>query len=155
MGGHFMRNKIYLAAPLFSEAEKTFNKHLKTVLSPYFDVYLPQEDGKLIVDMVKIGVSFEKASKVVFNMDIHAINNADILLIVLDGRTVDEGASMELGYAYSRGKRCIGLSTDPRTLLPYGQNPMIDGCLEITLHSIKSLLDFLSINSEVPLCVSY
>jgi len=149
------KKKIYIAAPLFSEAEKRFNKLLKAELLPYFDVYLPQEDGMLIVDLVKIGISFKKASRIIFDADVHAINNADILLIVLDGRTVDEGAAMELGYAFSRGKRCIGFSTDPRTLLPEGQNPMIDGCLEITVHSIDILLTCLTHNTEVELCVSY
>jgi len=124
-GEPFMKNKIYLAAPLFSEAEKTFNKQLKQKLLIDFDVYLPQEDGMLIVDLVKEGISFFHASRMIFNTDISAINDSDILLIVLDGRAVDEGAAVELGFAYSKGKRCIGYSTDPRCLLPDGQNPMI------------------------------
>lgn len=134
-----MKSKIYLAAPLFSEAEKTFNIKLKKKLEIYFDVYLPQEDGMLIVDLVKKGISFAHASEMVFDADINAINASDVLLIVLDGRTVDEGAAMELGFAYSKGKRCIGYSTDPRRLLPDGQNPMITGCLETIVNSTEDL----------------
>jgi hypothetical protein len=55
---------------------------------------------------------------------------ADALLLILDGRTVDEGAAFELGIAYWRGKRCVGLQTDPRRLLPMGNNPMIACALE-------------------------
>jgi len=138
-----MKHKIYLAAPLFSEAEKTFNKKLKYELSNDFDVYLPQEDGMLVVDLVSNGVSFISASQMVFEADIQAINECDILLIVLDGRTVDEGAAMELGYAFGEGKRCIGYSTDPRSLLPKGQNPMLMGCLETIVHSAQELHNYL------------
>ncbi|MDR3543678.1 MAG: nucleoside 2-deoxyribosyltransferase [Desulfosporosinus sp.] len=150
-----MNRKIYLAAPLFSEAEKNFNVQLKQTLSSHFNVYLPQEDGMLIVDLVKSGVSFSKASQMVFDADIRAINDSDILLIVLDGRTVDEGAAMELGYAFSKGKQCIGYSTDPRCLLPDGQNPMISCCLDTTVHNVQELFDYMLQTREVRLCASY
>jgi nucleoside 2-deoxyribosyltransferase len=47
----------------------------------------------------------------------------------MDGRAIDEGACFELGYAYSRGKICIGLKTDVRRLLPIGDNPMVECAL--------------------------
>jgi nucleoside 2-deoxyribosyltransferase len=150
-----MKNKIYVAAPLFSEAEKTFNKQLKQRLLLDFDVYLPQEDGMLIVDLIKKGISFADASSMVFKADVRAIISSDFLLIVLDGRTVDEGAAMELGFAYSNGKRCIGYSTDPRSLLPDGQNPMIMGCLETTVHSIEELREYIFKPQEVIICESF
>jgi len=147
------KKKLYIAAPLFSQAEKMFNGYLKKVLSSYFDVYLPQEDGLLIVDMIKKGTPFKSASRMVFAADIQALENTDILLIVLDGRTVDEGAAMELGYAFSKGKQCIGFSTDPRTLLPDGQNPMIVNCLDTIVHSFESLIEHAYQYAEVSLCV--
>lgn len=150
-----MKRKIYLAAPLFSEAEKAFNFQLKQQLVSDFEIYLPQEDGMLIVDLVKRGVTFSQASHMVFQADIKAINSADILLIVLDGRTVDEGAAMELGFAYSKGKRCIGYSTDPRSLLPDGQNPMISGGLETTVHSVQELRDYIFQLQGVEICESF
>ena len=149
-----MKRKLYIAAPLFSQAEKTFNKRLKKALSPYFDVYLPQEDGKLIVNMLKNGISFSAASKEIFKNDIETIRKTDILLIVLDGRNVDEGASVELGYAFCLGKQCIGYSTDPRTLLPDGQNPMISCCLETAVQNIKELLNYMHINAPQTVSVS-
>ena len=150
-----MKNRIYLAAPLFSEAEKAFNKKLKQQLVADFDVYLPQEDGMLIVDLLEKGISFARASEMVFNADIRAIGNSDILLIVLDGRTVDEGAAMELGFAYGEGKRCIGYSTDPRSLLPDGQNPMITGCLEKTVHNVEELCEYIFKQKGVVICESF
>ena len=118
-------------------------------MSAHFDVYLPQEDGLLVEDMVKNGVPFLLASQKVFYTDINAINKCDILLIILDGRTVDEGAAMELGVAFSKGKTCIGYSTDPRTLLPNGQNPMISCCLATTVHSVNELLEFFNLNRKL------
>lgn len=97
----------------------------------------------LIVDLVERGISFQEASQRVFDADIGAINESDITLIILDGRTVDEGASVELGYAFSKKKRCFGYSTDPRCILPFGQNPMITCCLEATFHNIENFLDYL------------
>ena len=53
------------------------------------------------------------------------MKEADALFLLLDGRTVDEGAAFELGYAVALGKHCVGLQTDPRRLMPLGNNPMI------------------------------
>ena len=57
-------------------------------------------------------------------------------LLVMDGRVIDEGACFELGYAYSRGKVCIGLKTDVRSLLPIGDNPMVECALRGTFGDI-------------------
>ena len=50
------RKKIYVAGPLFSEAERTFNSKLKEQLGEFIDVYLPQEDGGLLVGMISQGM---------------------------------------------------------------------------------------------------
>ena len=42
----FARYRVYLAAPLFSEAEKAFNIRVRDILEDhFFDVYLPQDVG--------------------------------------------------------------------------------------------------------------
>lgn len=140
--------KIYLAGPLFSLAERTFNHNLKKLLIPYFDVYLPQEDGGLIVNMIDAGMPSKLASQKVFDIDIRAMNDCDLLLIILDGRSVDEGAAFELGYAHAKGKPCYGLKTDFRQLSSFGNNPMIDGPLERIFESIDELLDWAKSYSE-------
>ena len=137
-----IKYKIYLAGPLFSLAERTFNHNLKKLLTPYFDVYLPQEDGGLLVNMVKAGLPKKLASKKVFDIDIRAMHECDLLLIILDGRSIDEGAAFELGYAYAKGQRCYGLKTDPRQLLAIGNNPMIDGPLETVFENIEEVLEW-------------
>ena len=64
-------------------------------------------------------------NKSIFERDICALDAATAVIIVMDGRTIDEGAAFELGYAYAHSKQCVGLQTDPRRLLPMGNNPMI------------------------------
>lgn len=76
----------------------------------------------------------------IFRSDIEAIRTCDALVIVLDGRSVDEGAAFELGYACAIGKSCFGLQTDPRRLLPVGNNPMIVGALDAILPSTQELI---------------
>lgn len=133
---------LYFAGPLFSAAERSYNAFLKHQLSQYFEVYLPQEDGALMPDLLKSGMSTAQASKVVFSNDINAIKRSDIFLILLDGRTVDEGAALELGVAHAIGKRCIGLQTDFRRLAPFGNNPMIVGALDCVFGSGEELMDW-------------
>jgi nucleoside 2-deoxyribosyltransferase len=137
-----MKRRLYFAAPLFSEAERSFNSQATAALADAFQIYLPQQDGELIVDLVREGRPETEARRLVFERDIAAIRNSDVVLIVLDGRSVDEGASFELGVAYALGKRCIGLQTDPRRLLPSGNNPMIDGALECILPNIEAVLSW-------------
>lgn len=134
--------KIYIAGPLFSLAERTFNHNLKQLLKPFFDVYLPQEDGGLLVYMIKAGMPAELAKEKVFDGDVRAVNDCNLLLIILDGRTVDEGAAFELGFAYAKGKQCYGLKTGPRQLLAIGNNPMIDGPIKRIFERIEELLDW-------------
>lgn len=134
--------KMYIAAPLFSQAEREFNAQLKSVLSKYFRIYLPQEDGGLMVDMIAKGIPAKRAAFEVFQRDVHAIGVCDLILIILDGRSVDEGAAFELGLAYGMKKSCFGLRTDPRQLLPSGNNPMLESSIERIFQSLNELINW-------------
>lgn len=135
--------RVYLAGPLFSDAERAFNEILAARLASFTDVYLPQRDGGLMSDMVQEGVHPRIASHRVFQYDVDAINGTDLLIAILDGRAIDEGVAFELGVAFSRSKRCIGLQTDSRRLAPWGNNPMIVGALETAFSSTDALVDWL------------
>jgi nucleoside 2-deoxyribosyltransferase len=137
---HGTRRKLYLAAPLFSAAELEFNRNLKAALSLYFEVYLPQEDGLLLVEAIRSGADAEAAARHVFVSDTKAIASSDVVLAVLDGRSIDEGVAFELGYAYAISRPCYGLQTDPRRLLPSGNNPMVQQALTAVFSGIRELL---------------
>jgi nucleoside 2-deoxyribosyltransferase len=135
--------RIYLAAPLFSPTERARNRQLRDAMLGIGNVYLPQEDGGLIVDFVREGMPVEEAKLRVFKGDTKAIAECDVLVIVLDGRTVDEGASFELGYAFCMGKTCVGLKTDARSLLSFGDNPMIECALQRIFNEEQDLFGWL------------
>lgn len=134
---------VYMAGPLFNEAERSYNVYLKHRIEEFCHVYLPQEDGLLITDLLKSGMNAEQASAAVFKNDINAIHRCDLLVMLLDGRAVDEGAAVELGYAYCLGKPCISLQTDFRRLAPFGNNPMITGAISHAFHSVEDLVGWL------------
>lgn len=98
------RPNVYLASPLFSDTERRRNMELAARLADAADVYVPQEDGALLVDLVESGVPVGEAKRRIFDGDVLAIEKCDVLVIVMDGRTIDEGACFELGYAFAIGK---------------------------------------------------
>lgn len=133
-----MSMRIYLAAPLFNDIERSFNERLTSLLEPMAHVFLPQRDGKLMRDLVDGGMPLEAARQLVFEADINAIRRCDCIVAVLDGRTIDEGVAFEIGYGRALNKLCLGLKTDDRTLLPSGDNPMIvAGCKKIFANTIE------------------
>jgi nucleoside 2-deoxyribosyltransferase len=138
------RPRLYLAAPLFSSQEQAWNRSVRDRLGEVCDVYLPQEDGALLMNLIADGMSIQEAKNAIFSRDLIAIDRCNVLLLIMDGRVIDEGASFELGYAYSRGKLCVGLKTDIRRLLPVGDNPMIEGALRATFSSIDDAVLWIS-----------
>ena len=121
-------NRIYFAAPLFSEAEREYNLKIVNLLESYgYEVFLPQRDGFLAPDLE--GKSEEEKTKMIFEKDREEVLKADILFFMLDGRVPDEGACVELGIAYASGKRCYGIKNDARSIeLGMDLNPMLTGC---------------------------
>lgn len=105
----FARYRVYLAAPLFSEAERRFNEALREFLQArFYDVYLPQESGE-------DGNTRDPSSQQdMFDMHVRALDEADVVVAVVDGADADSGTSWEMGYAYARGKSVIALRTDFR-----------------------------------------
>ncbi len=101
---------VYLAAPLFSQAECDFNRKLgDLIISEGFRVFLPQEDSNNIHDK-------KNRQQIIFNKNLAALDGSDIIVAVIDGADVDSGTAWEIGYAYSKGKPVLGLKTDFRTL---------------------------------------
>ncbi len=139
-----MRTKIYFAAPLFTREERALNLKLTDILSNIFDVYLPQRDGVLLVDEVENGKPVTEVKSTIFHQDCNAIKYCEIVFAVLNGRTIDEGVSFELGYGCALGKLCWGYKEDWRTLFKYGDNPMIEGAVQKHFNSIEELVEFVN-----------
>ena len=126
-----MMPRIYIAGPLFSEGEKKYNETLNNFLVGLgFDTFLPQQDGHTLAGLLTNGTSESEAINTIFKLDIDEIQKADIVLLIMDGRVIDEGACVEIGYAYALGKECYGIKTDPRALMSDLDNPLILGALK-------------------------
>jgi len=144
--------KIYFAAPLFCEAEKKFNQILCDKLEANgFEVFLPQRDGVEKNDPPYNMMSKDERRKAMFEMDRNKIMEADIFLIILDGRIPDEGACVELGIAYtqkyiSKNEKVIaGLQTDIRAAFLGGKlNPMVKVPLDFIAENETDLIEFLN-----------
>jgi len=143
--------KIYFAAPLFSAAERKFNEVLAGRLETVgFDVFLPQRDGVEGDRAPYKDMDAQTRRQAMFELDRDRILEADIFLIILDGRVPDEGACVELGIAYAQryiernGKLLIGLHTDNRAAFIGSKlNPMLKVPLDDIFDSEEELLDFL------------
>ncbi len=128
---------VYLAAPLFSEAELDFNRMLRDeIKSSGFNVFLPQEDSNNVKDR-------DDRQSIIFSKNEVAIDKSDIIVAVIDGADVDSGTAWEIGYAYALGKPILGLRTDFRTLGIEGTvNLMIERSVILCM-SIRELLNHL------------
>ena len=127
---------IYLAGPLFSQAEKEFNKKLqKMMLDLGFSVFLPQEDAADTFSERE-----NRKHSVIFNNCLSGLQKSDLVVAVLEGVDVDSGTAWELGYAYSVGKPIIGIRTDFRIQTPDERvNLMIQETLSEFVGSIEEL----------------
>lgn len=121
--------KIYFANSMFMQAEKEYNLKITHILEEFgYEVFLPQRDG--IEGAKLIGKSEKELVDLIFPLDEKEVKECDIFFINLDGRVPDEGSCIELGMAYTQGKRCYGFKTDTRGLEEnLDLNPMITGCL--------------------------
>lgn len=133
---------IYIAATLFSEAERQFNEHIDAIVqSCGHKTYLPQRDGGCVADLPDTIADISKR-EYLFQLDCRHLDQCDVLLFLFDGRVPDEGASFELGYCFARGKRCIGYKTDARSFIDGYDNLMLDCAVEVILRNDQELKDF-------------
>jgi nucleoside 2-deoxyribosyltransferase len=107
-----MSFKIYFGGPLFNEMEQMYNAYVvKKIRETYGDkvsVYLPQENADI---NDKSGFADSLA---IAKGDNAYLEEADLLIALLDGVTPDSGLSAELGYFYSLERPVLGLYTDTR-----------------------------------------
>ncbi|HPD76465.1 MAG TPA: nucleoside 2-deoxyribosyltransferase [Methanoregulaceae archaeon] len=105
----FARYRIYLAAPLFSEAERAYNAALARLLEEnLFDVYVPQDAGD-----DSSGRDLTEHSRM-FSAHREALDTADAVVAIIDGADADSGTAWEMGYASARGTPVFALRTDFR-----------------------------------------
>jgi nucleoside 2-deoxyribosyltransferase len=96
--------RIYLAAPLFSHAEREYNERLAATLRDAgHEVVVPQREC--------IGLDNPQT---IFNICRARLDHSNVVVAILDGPDPDSGTSWECGYAYAKGIPILGLRTDFR-----------------------------------------
>jgi nucleoside 2-deoxyribosyltransferase len=99
-----MIQRIYLAGPIFSQAEIDWAGKVKASI----------QDA---LGQVKVIWPHEIASgspEEIFLANTSALKSCELLVAILDGSQVDDGTSWEVGYHYSQGKPVLGIRTDFR-----------------------------------------
>jgi nucleoside 2-deoxyribosyltransferase len=114
--------KIYFAGPLFTQAERLWNRqmaaHLRE-LDPTLEILLPQDEA--LAAMENGVLNFQR----LFRGCVEGITRSDVVVANLDGADSDSGTSFECGYAFALGKPVLGLRTDLRASEDRGLNAML------------------------------
>ncbi|MCW8128890.1 MAG: nucleoside 2-deoxyribosyltransferase [Planctomycetota bacterium] len=113
---------IYLAGPLFTQAERTWNRELATQLEaslPGAKVLLPQDfkPHARYNDRRHFGE--------VYKLCVKGLDDCHAVVAILDGPDSDSGTAWEVGYAAAKGRPIIGIRTDYRPSQEQGVNLML------------------------------
>ena len=137
---------VYLAGPLFTQAERIWNKNLGEQLFlkiPDVEIILPQVQA---VNFVKENfIDFEGITQ----NCIQGLEKADVIVAILDGSDADSGTCWECGYAYAKGKRIIGVRTDLRGSEDEGLNAMLRRTCEKVIYYPATKEDLTALAQEI------
>ena len=142
--------KVYLAAPLFGLTERRTNRELATAimaLMPDVEIILPQD--------FKYHGRFNdpRTFNTIFKTCVRGVDEAQVVVAILDGADSDSGTCFEVGYAYAKGIPIIAVRTDYRANQEKGVNlmlsqscaifvfrPAFDECIEALANDIARAL---------------
>jgi nucleoside 2-deoxyribosyltransferase len=123
------RQQVYLAAPLFSQMERQWNRAFAERLAvhcPGIEVILPQDFrvAGAYNDPRHFGDLFGRCTA--------ALKASDAVVAVLDGADADSGVSFEVGVAWALGIPVVGVRSDYREGQEKGLNLMLaQGCSRV------------------------
>lgn len=104
--------KIYIAGPLYNEGERWYLERIDKLCRDLgFETYLPHRDAGICPPSGEGGKFF-------FEADRQKLLEADLIVAVLNGSSIDPGTAWEMGFAYARGCRIIGIFEDTRIYNP-------------------------------------
>ena len=143
--------KVYFAGPLFTPYERGFIDECAAWLrAAGFDVFVPHEH--------ELALDGTVTAKQIFAKDWAGLSEANAVLALLDGPTIDDGTACEIGIfsALMRSdpekKGIVGLTTDLRATRDSdregearGLNLFVVGCIEAAGTIVTSLDDALAV----------
>ncbi|MDR3554971.1 MAG: nucleoside 2-deoxyribosyltransferase [Syntrophobacteraceae bacterium] len=112
--------KVYLAGPLFTQSQRDWLRKLKNDLEILtasrncpVNVIWPYE----LITPAEIDSLGKQARQEIFSRCKSHLDDADVLIALLDGPQVDDGTAWEIGYFYAKrgpGQNIMGIRTDFR-----------------------------------------
>ena len=99
-----MKKKIYLASPFFNFEElAVYKETIRRLREAGYSVHVPQEHE------IPNAWDYSNAdwASLVFNMDIEAIRECDVVMVLNFGMYSDSGTAWEAGFAAALGKECV------------------------------------------------
>jgi nucleoside 2-deoxyribosyltransferase len=102
---------IYVAGPLFNTHERWYLERIAEALEARgYQTFLPHRDAGVITEL-----TFEVRQRI-FRADLAALDACDLCVALLTGADHDSGTCGEIGYLYAKGKPCIGITDDRRSM---------------------------------------
>lgn len=124
---------VFLAAP--EQGAAALGAIDKVVLELQFATGGALRGTLVFVPHLQVGdVGVETDAAAYFSRSLQAIQDARVVVALLDGPQVDESVAFWMGYAFAAGKPVLGLVTDRRA-----KGPMVAGALTETVHDVKGL----------------
>jgi nucleoside 2-deoxyribosyltransferase len=97
---------LYLAGPLFTQAERAWNSALAASLQAAgHSVFLPQNEVQKLCG---------RTADAIFHLDLDGVRSADAVVAVLDGADADSGTCFECGVAFALGIPIVAVRSDFR-----------------------------------------
>jgi len=128
--------RVYLAAPLFTQAERRWNIELAAALvASGFHMIVPQViAGDFIFE--RGGYVPDRDAEALFRLSAGSVVRSDCVLAVLDGADPDSGTCFECAIAWRERIPVVGVRTDFRTGGDGKKNVNLmlsESCLEVVL----------------------
>jgi Nucleoside 2-deoxyribosyltransferase len=117
--------RVYFAGPLFTPYERSYIDECAARLrAEGIEVFVPHENALALPDT---------RPATIFAKDWDGLSNADAVVALLDGPSVDDGTFYALMQDDETKKGIVGLLTDLRSTLGHeghGLNLFVHGCVE-------------------------
>lgn len=111
-----MIKKIYIAGPLFNVHEKKYLEEIAEVLEGAdFECFLPHRDQTGIdPEELKNNEMSQATKDIIFQTDIEALKEADLIVALVTGQDIDSGTASEIGFMYANNKPVIAITAEER-----------------------------------------
>lgn len=133
-----MIKKIYIAGPLFNVHEKKYLEEIAEVLEGAdFECFLPHRDQTGIdPEELKNNEMSQATKDIIFQTDIEALKEADLIVALVTGQDIDSGTASEIGFMYANNKPVIAITAEERRY----RNLFTAGMFTKTVNNVQEVL---------------